>query len=550
MNSAWTAYITVLSTGTISSITVEERCTLTEEYVRLIVENGCLDAKDICSVLQTSLAWSKELEQACSACTDVNLVLGEKAAEQLCSLGLWLGRYGHLARSVSLDVDEDSIDASVAASTAANMLPLCFRLAQQSATPFTLQSFECFFYHSPSMLYQLPAGSLTRLVFNIGGPYGIEGDLTSPSHTKALASLTNLRHLVLHIDMPDGFEWPVAYLQSVEALTQLTYLELNEAAAEDAPMFLPRLPSSLLHLYIRFADPDDPMELVVMDLDHLSKLTRLDFDQPMDAASKLPPSLLALGSDASWGSIAALSSLRKLEHVTIYAAEDVAAAALTTLNRLTSLTDISLGCFGRTCIRATAPLWPQLRSLKHLYLADCGLLDGGSPFTAGLQADLAAATGLTRLMISGSGSNEYRSDAADMVALYQVIAGLGKLQELSLARIATPQSALPLARATQLTMLLIESCDIPDMAATAIGCSLRQLRSLALVDEKRLTDACMPALGLLTSLTSLSLGGLGRTGVTVEGVMQLSSLRGLKELDVFPLVVPEPLAAMLPLLKG
>jgi len=161
-------------------------------------------------------------------------VLGEKAAEQLCSLGLWLGRYGHLARSVSLDVDEYSIDASVAASTAANMLPLCFRLAQQSATPFTLQSFECFFYHSPSMLYQLPTGSLTRLVF-IGAPYGIEGDLSSPSHAKALASLTNLRHLVLHIDMPDGFEWPVAYLQAVEALTQLTYLELDEAAAEDAP---------------------------------------------------------------------------------------------------------------------------------------------------------------------------------------------------------------------------------------------------------------------------------------------------------------------------
>jgi len=188
--------------------------------------------------------------------------------------------------------------------------------------------------------------------------------------------------------------------------------------------------------------------------------------------------------------------------------------------------------------------------LKHLYLADYGNIDDGFPFTAGLQADLAAATGLTKLIITGTEPHKYRSHAVDMVGLYQVIAGLDKLRELSLQVMASPESALPLAWATQLTMLQIHGCDIPDMAATAIGCSLRQLRSLALVNEERLTDACMPALGLLTSLTSLSLRCLGRTGISVEGVMQLSSLRGLKELDVFPLLVPQPLAGMLPLLTG
>ena len=183
-----------------------------------------------------------------------------------------------------------------------------------------------------------------------------------------------------------------------------------------------------------------------------------------------------------------------------------------------------------------------------------GCLDAGDVqdyITPALVGGLGAAAALTSLTIEGGLMQaQWQQGQAAVESLCNAIAALKGLQYLTI-RLPLGVSALSLSRLTQLKQLSLQYCGLPDMVVTALGCSLKQLRKLRLRGNDDLTDGCMPALGQLTALTLLGIGGYVTMGhVTEGGLMQLTGLRHLQELDIIdPEFIPEGLVLALPWLR-
>jgi hypothetical protein len=90
---------------------------------------------------------------------------------------------------------------------------------------------------------------------------------------------------------------------------------------------------------------------------------------------------------------------------------------------------------------------------------------------------------------------------------------------------------LALTALTGLTELILE-CEtggVSDLAASALACSLKQLRHLDVSRCDMSSMVCLAAVGHLTQLTTLRLPG---SGLTQQGLMLLTRLSQLQELTV------------------
>ena len=525
------------------------RSAVVAELLGEVSKHCLLDGKDVCSLLSTSKLINDALKETCSSCADVRLIVDvSTAAEQLRTFSLWLSDYGCLVHSIQIEYSEDveGTDGQLVKAVLEASLPLAFRLASRSSKSFCLCELSSSVFFNPAVLQDLPAGSLTSLKLT---PPELDDDvvpLNNPSCYRALASLTGLRRLVIE-EAAEAQDLPVGYIAATSSLLQLTYLQLQGADAAS----LSRLPSSLLELNLRLkaAAADDAEGLSapsLLDLKHLSKLTGLTVLEALDAASTFPTSLLQINTVASPGTLQALKPLRSLSRLHVSTPMGLATPPVSTLaliTRLTTVTHLNLSCSSRA-IHNSLPLWSQFQNLRALSLLDYERSDGQGFITPALVAGLGAAAALTSLRIGG---NQMENQTAAMGSLCGSIAGLRGLQDLSINGLALRVSALSLSRLTQLKQLSLRWCRVPDMVVTALGCSLKQLCRLNLSDNTDLTDGCMPVLGQLTTLTYLGMWGLYR--VTETGLMQLTGLRRLQELDMDPML-PKGLSRALPGLRA
>jgi hypothetical protein len=91
--------------------------------------------------------------------------------------------------------------------------------------------------------------------------------------------------------------------------------------------------------------------------------------------------------------------------------------------------------------------------------------------------------------------------------------------------------ALALSALTNLTRLNLSGmrAGVGDLAASALACSLKQLRHLDLTDCNLGSLACVPPMAQLVHLTQLQL--CGNVEVTQQGLMLLTKLSNLQQLE-------------------
>jgi hypothetical protein len=539
------------------------------ELVIEVLKHCPFQGRDICSLLSTAKFINSAVKEACSGCADVYIYLDTDAAQQLRTFGLWLSDYGHLLRSIGIDCVTSQREGCelVKVAIEASLL-LALRLASRSVQPFCLQSFSSGVFFNPSVLQDLPASSLTSLQLT---PPELGADISAlddPCCARALASLTGLKELVLE-GADEAQDLPVVYLTAISSLSQLTYLSLEGAD----PLSLSLVPASLAQLNVTLkAAPAEGSETQtpppVLDLSHLSRLTSMTIMEALDAASSFPPSLSHIVTVASSGTLQSLKHLPNIGYLDVSSPpwlDDPTQPVFNVLTQLTTVShlklDLSSGasfpCFARVCA--------QCRNLSELRLTDYrpnttadyvevlmtpGLLDGLTGATALTSLELEGRYGLAEL--------QRQSQQAALGMLCDKLAMMGSLLSLDVCGLGLGPSAVSLSRLTLLTELSLANCAIPDMVATAVGCSLKHLCKLNLMDNSSLTDGCMPALGQLTGLTFLSLDSStngGRTGVTGVGLIQLTGLRRLRHLGtsyraISREVLPKELLLALPRLNA
>jgi Leucine-rich repeat (LRR) protein len=197
--------------------------------------------------------------------------------------------------------------------------------------------------------------------------------------------------------------------------------------------------------------------------------------------------------------------------------------------------------YGVEAAAATAAVWPQLPQLRELNLSEQEL--SRQPWEA-IRGGLAACTHLTKLVLynlqcqateleHGLGQDMVIEIEDEEVEVCSSLAGLTNLKHLSMefTRLV-PGDALALTALTGLTRLELQHAGdgVGDSAATAIASSCQQLQHLDLSECDLGSMACLAALRNLTQLTELRLYWF--SGMTQQGLMMLTGLKGLQELSV------------------
>uniref|UniRef100_A0A383VZK6 Uncharacterized protein n=2 Tax=Tetradesmus obliquus TaxID=3088 RepID=A0A383VZK6_TETOB len=336
---------------------------------------------------------------------------------------------------------------------------------------------------------------------------------------------------------------PGCCLAAAAQLTQLTHLKLSgsweDAAQQLQQLLLRPLPLRELHLSVR-------EQLPALDLSRLSQLAELKGNGALPEESVLPPMLQQLQltprttEHLSIVSGCGPGSLQQLRQVTLdvwFGAEG--RPQLLRLAHLPALEHAALHYEHTDAAVGTASAWQHLPQLQVLHV----LLRTGTPRKeqmAAILAGLSAATSLTELALEAAALADDVSDDYDDVDEYKrqpvaacaSLAGLSRLRDLSLssASCLVEGDVLALTALTGLTKL---DCswmdDVDDAAATALACSLKQLRHLDL-DCCRLVDMkCLAAIGHLTQLTALYLEG---EWSRQQELMLLTGLSCLQELRI------------------
>jgi hypothetical protein len=474
------------------------------------------------------------------------MFLDTDAAQQLRTFGLWLGDYGHLLHGIGIggatsqEYGYDIVNTVNVAIEAS--LPLALRLASRSVRPFCLQEFSSEIFLNPSVLQDLPASSLTSLKLT---PPELGDDISAlddPSCARALGSLTGLRRLVIE-GADEAQDLPVVYLTAISSLTQLTYLSLERAD----PLSLSQVPASLVQLVVTLKAPAERLETPVLDLRHLSRLTSITVLQALDAASSFPSSLSRVATVASLGTLQSMKHLPSLSHLHVSSPtwlDNPTQPVFNVLTQLTAVPHLELDLTSGASFPFFARVCAQCHNLRNLRLSDYRLNrrvdDVEVLMTPGLLDGLTGATALTSLTIEGMCTGldpqvrERLSQEAAVRRLCDKLAMLGTLRSLHVRNLGLGASAVSLSRLALLTELSLSNCAIPDMVATAVGCSLKHLCKLSLGSNCNMADGCMPALGQLTGLTMLALNSNcsqnSARGITGVGLMQLTGLTRLQQL--------------------
>jgi hypothetical protein len=414
-------------------------------------------------------------------------------------------------------------DAAAAATAAGQGVAASFSQQQRR---LRLSSFSSNL-RAAGMLGALPADSLT--VLNLGPVDSIGADGRQLS--ALIARLSSLKELTLH--RPGTKSMPGSCFEGIAQLTGLTALELGYLWREvDEPLqqlLSQRLP--LRRLCLKMHPP-------VLDMTALASLTELimDHDNELQPGSKLPAQLqrffLSYCEETS-----ALLGLQQLQHVSLGVCfEDP--EQLRCLAQLPALQHLSLEYWDVTHAAPTAPAWQHLSQLSELTLE----YDNDNPSAqqmAAILAGVAAATSLTKLSLEAGAWGVDEDQAGDEgmteLAACASLASLTCLKDLTVGSRSclVPGDAVALTALTSLTRLNLAYTGgaVDDVAASALACTLTQLRSLDLRNcMLGGLLACLAPIAHLSQLTELRLAGV--EGLTRRGLMLLTRLTQLRQLSV------------------
>jgi hypothetical protein len=383
------------------------------------------------------------------------------------------------------------------------------------------------------------------------------GDMSDASLGAALTTLVQLFQLTL---LECDSMWPLDWQDDLEEPTYVLATHVSLALQQLLAQPLP-LRSLQLPYWGRY-------QLPVLNMALLTKLTELSTGNGgLAEATVLPTQLqwLQIHSSAGGHSIAPLTrlDLKQLQHLSVRG--DVKQPQLLQrlqLAQLPALTHLALQYdaeYHRHTAAATASAWPLLPQLRELEIVHDWRPPSQSQWEA-ILAGAAAAACLTKLtldarMVSGELQEEeeasFNSDndvgerwasevaacasLAKLTCLQDLTIGGGDVWEYDFWKLNLVRGdALALTALTRLTHLGLSFAQhgVGTAVATALACSLQQLQSLHLIDcclqlGSAEGLACLEAIGRLTQLTCLSLGG--NEGLTPQGLMQLTRLCRLEQ---------------------
>jgi hypothetical protein len=541
--------------------------------------------KLLCAAALACKAWNVAVQQ-CRACNTVITINTTAPLPWFCSFARWLPKHAPLVKSITsndsnsccVEYEVYGLDWQSHLEAAQQILQQALQLAaapalvaarlsaaavaghsaappapQQQLQGLQLVSFDSDWLVAPAVLAALPAHSLTSLNLDLDftaakTPVGL--GVNGMAVAAALARLSSLQHLCLGSGL--GFvisrDVTAACCASIAQLSQLRSLSLHGfwQHAEEPLQQLLSQPLQLQEL---------KLELMLvrkwqsaLDMTALSRLTMFSSSSWLSSGFVFPAQLQELSvwrcSSASTFA-AAVAPLQQLTWLQLDATfKDV--QALAQLSELEALQDLSLSYEvdqdAAITAAVTAAAWPQLSALRS------PSVDFERPISsrqmAALLAGLAAATSLEHLTLSrfkvyedGHEDEDLDWDELDAVTLPAAICGsltgLTRLRHLSLFNsFLVLDDALALTALTGLTGLNLQGvhAGVTDVVATALACSLRQLRDLNL-SACQLGDAvCLAAIGQLTQLTKLTLWAV--EGVTERGLSLLTNLSCLQQLEV------------------
>lgn len=498
--------------------------------------------------------------QQCSAC-NLDVELCRSTVPQLCSFAAWLPAHAALLKSITAKADDyedldtvEVVPAQQYMAVAHQLLQPALRLARllpaeaaaaaaavdgsaSCAGPVTgpqqqpglqLQRFYSNWPRSAAMLADLPAQSLTALDLDFQLSIGVDGSSLSALLAR-LSSLQQLRLSTVGYDI----RVPVSCLAGIAGLRQLTELVLEGYWDEKVEQPLQQLfaqPLPLRRLKLR---------LPLVSLSSLTRLEEFETDCIVHDGAVLPAQLqrLRLPYLESTGAITALQQLQELR----LGVEFQDRAELLRLAQLPSLRHVALRYKHVAYAAETAAAWQHLPQLQELFIRF--EYDGPDEQEMGdILAGLAACTQLTKLdlplavYVDGpahdEGDGEFFFSELQPVAACASLARLTGLRHLA-APVAciVPGDALALTALIGLTHLRLGAeSGVDDVVASALACSLKQLRHLDLSSCELGSMACMAAIGHLSQLTALKL--IRVAGVTERGLMLLTRLSAMQCLEV------------------
>jgi len=477
------------------------------------------DMRTICALLQTSSACRRAVQHATADCA-ADFTVNE--LKKLAQFSAWMPHHAGLITSLSIGwywagpaplagswpVAEQLISAAVQQSLHASndvdgkASSVCIRIS--------CLSIPC--PASPALFKALAAvSSLTSL--NIA----CAPSQPTAAVCAALGRLHSLRDLQLASQGCSGMVTAKVAV-ALQQLQQLTALCLAPCMHPD---MLQHFPGSVRVLQFRVALVPDAKfgpahELsqeppVCIDLHHLTQLTdlRVDTSVPLSGDSVLPKELMKLSAEGPCN----LHPGSKLEDLMLNAPQQ----SLRLMQHLPQL-----------------PQLPQLRYLSLQMSEYHG--DASEAEIVAVVAAVQHATQVTGLDWNFSGlklSAEDNAVLATDLGIGSVLAGLTQLLYLYVGLPGIPEAeVLRLTALTSLTELQLFRCGegVTDMVLVAVACRLRKLHVLELLSCSNLSNAVLPALGSLTTLSRMSLTCW--PAMSDEGLQQLTTLTALRHLWV------------------
>lgn len=315
-------------------------------------------------------------------------------------------------------------------------------------------------------------------------PYGPEVVVADPSTTHAaLAALPALRKLEIGLDDCEESETSDQSLDTLpskftSALAQLQHMTELTVEGFITPEGLQQLPISVQCLTLESSQKHAAYAGSPVQLAHLQSLQRLDLmtQEGLPDESMLPSALTALTVCGPAGKVQGLAALQQLQ-----------------LDRPYDSIQLLL-------------LLPSLSGLSKLTLAWLASFSPGhQEAVAGLFNAVQSVTQLQELCLYKEYTTEedWGSTPLDIhgVSVHACLSKLPLLHALTLESIGlSSRDALQFTCLTRLTRLMVTTCELGDLAATAIACRLANLRHLTWYNCDLKGVGIWPALANLTHL--------------------------------------------------
>jgi Leucine-rich repeat (LRR) protein len=497
----------------------------------------------LCAAARTCRCWRTAVQQ-CSGCNIDVAVSSSTSLLTLASLVTWLSSHGGLVRSITANInviDSATInDVSVPPYRAAAQLMLQQALQLLAAKEdveaadnacLRLADFSSNFLATPAVLCALPAHILSRLDLCLDQ----SGPVNGPAMASALAELSKLQQLVLTSRIEDSTA-PADCLAGIRHLPQLTSLRLQGTWTHDLKKQLAQpLPLQQLSLQLF-----EQWNLLDLDLSRLSCLQGLEATRGLADSAVLPAQLQRLTMVAYDNyNLSAVTGLQQLQQLRL-TVEFEDPQLLLPLAQLPALQMLELVYDWPPEFVGTAPAWralSQLRALRLLNNFEYGELPTPQEFAAALAA-AAACSSVTSLTLDVAYEQLEEDGAGEkvrhVVPVGKHLSGMTGLCDLRMHTLlgVLVVDVTALSSLTGLTRLDVElgAGILQDFDVALLAGSLKQLRQLILCNNDLRSMVCLASIAHLSHLTSLDVEG--NPGVTAQGLMALTRLKGLQQLTV------------------